>query len=143
MAHRFHPTLLREYDIRGVVGRTLGEADGYAVGRSFGTIVRRMGVRRAGGSRVAVGYDGRLSSPALEQAVVQGLQDSGTDVVRIGLGPTPMLYYAAAAFDVDGGVQITDRKSTRLKLQSLMRTSSAVSCLKKKTNTTTTPQAHT
>ncbi|APL95850.1 phosphomannomutase/phosphoglucomutase [Sphingobium indicum] len=107
MAHRFHPTLLREYDIRGVVGRTLGEADGYAVGRSFGTIVRRMGVRRAGGSRVAVGYDGRLSSPALEQAVVQGLQDSGTDVVRIGLGPTPMLYYAEAAFDVDGGVQIT------------------------------------
>lgn len=102
MAHRFHPTLLREYDIRGVVGRTLGEADGYAVGRSFGTIIRR-----AGGSRVAVGYDGRLSSPALEQAVVQGLQDSGTDVVRIGLGPTPMLYYAEAALDVDGGIQIT------------------------------------
>src|SRR3546814_12300498 len=58
-----YPTLFRS------VGRTLGEADGYAVGRSFGTIVRRMGVRRAGGSRVAVGYDGRLSSPALEQAV--------------------------------------------------------------------------
>lgn len=107
MAHRFHPTLLREYDIRGVVGQTLGEADAYAVGRSFGTIVRQAGVRRAGGSRVAVGYDGRLSSPALEQAVVQGLQDSGVDVVRIGLGPTPMLYYAEAVLDVDGGIQIT------------------------------------
>ncbi|UZW54568.1 phosphomannomutase/phosphoglucomutase [Sphingobium sp. JS3065] len=102
MAHRFHPTLLREYDIRGVVGQTLGEADAYAVGRSFGTVVKR-----AGGSRVAVGYDGRLSSPALEQAVVQGLQDSGADVVRIGLGPTPMLYYAEAVLDVDGGIQIT------------------------------------
>lgn len=102
MAHRFHPTLLREYDIRGVVGQTLSEADGYAVGRSFGTIIKR-----AGGSRVAVGYDGRLSSPALEQAVVHGLQDSGTDVVRIGLGPTPMLYYAEAVLDVDGGIQIT------------------------------------
>ncbi|KEQ54094.1 phosphoglucomutase/phosphomannomutase PgmG [Sphingobium chlorophenolicum] len=107
MAHRFHPTLLREYDIRGVVGRTLGEADAYAVGRSFGTIVRRRGSGRTRGSRVAVGYDGRLSSPALEQAVVQGLQDSGTDVARIGLGPTPMLYYAEAVLDVDGGIQIT------------------------------------
>src|SRR3546814_6109284 len=138
MAHRFHPTLLREYDIRGVVGRTLGEADGYAVGRSFGTIVRRMGVRRAGGSRVAVGYDGRLSSPALEQAVVQGLQDSGTDVVRIGLGPTPMPYYAEAAFDVDGGVQITGRSEEHTsELQSLMRISYAVFCLKTKKSTAT------
>lgn len=102
MAHRFHPTLLREYDIRGIMGRTLSEADAYAVGRSFGTIVMR-----AGGSRVAVGYDGRLSSPALEQAVVQGLQDAGADVLRIGLGPTPMLYYAEAVLDVDGGVQVT------------------------------------
>ncbi|WP_313802792.1 phosphoglucomutase/phosphomannomutase PgmG [Sphingobium sp.] len=102
MAHCFHPTLLREYDIRGVVGRTLGEADGYAVGRSFGTIMRR-----SGGSRVAVGYDGRLSSPVLEQAVVKGLQDSGIDAVRIGIGPTPMLYYAEAVLDVDGGIQIT------------------------------------
>ena len=42
MAHRFHPTLLREYDIRGVVGRTLGGGDAYAVGRSFGTIVRAL-----------------------------------------------------------------------------------------------------
>lgn len=102
MAHRFHPTLLREYDIRGVVGQTLSEADAYAVGRSFGTMVRR-----AGGSRVAVGYDGRLSSPLLEEAVVKGLQDSGADAVRIGLGPTPMLYYAEAVLDVDGGIQIT------------------------------------
>ncbi|WP_176592271.1 phosphoglucomutase/phosphomannomutase PgmG [Sphingobium sp. EM0848] len=102
MAHRFHPTILREYDIRGVVGRTLTEADGYALGRSFGTIVRQ-----SGGSRVAVGYDGRLSSPALEEAVVKGLQDSGTDAVRIGIGPTPMLYYAEAVLDVDGGIQIT------------------------------------
>ncbi|PJG48118.1 phosphomannomutase [Sphingobium sp. LB126] len=107
MAHRFHPTLLREYDMRGVVGRTLTEADAYAVGRSFGTIVRRRGISPARGSRIAIGYDGRLSSPALEEAVVKGLQDSGTNVVRIGLGPTPMLYYAEAVLDVDGGIQIT------------------------------------
>ncbi len=65
MAHRFHPTLLREYDMRGVVGPMLGEADGYALGRSFATWVRR-----AGGSAVAVGYDGRLSSSMLEGALV-------------------------------------------------------------------------
>jgi phosphomannomutase len=102
MSHRFQPTSLREYDIRGIVGETLAEADGYGVGRSFGTLVRR-----AGGRRVAVGRDGRESSPALEQALLRGLTESGVDVVRIGLGPTPMLYYAEAELGVDGGIMIT------------------------------------
>ncbi|MFT3966012.1 MAG: phosphomannomutase/phosphoglucomutase [Sphingobium sp.] len=100
--HAFHPGALREYDIRGVVGKTLGEADAWAVGRGFGTLVAR-----AGGRRVAVGYDGRLSSPALEAALVQGLNASGIQAVRIGLGPSPMLYYAEAELDVDGGIQVT------------------------------------
>ena len=60
MTHRFDPSSLREYDIRGVVGKTLGEADAYAIGRGFGTRVRANG-----GTRVAVGRDGRLSSPSL------------------------------------------------------------------------------
>ena len=84
MTHVFHPTTLREYDIRGVVGRTLDEADARAIGRGFGTRVRRNG-----GTRVAVGYDGRLSSPPLEAALVEGLRAAGCDAVRIGLGPTP------------------------------------------------------
>ncbi len=82
---------MREYDIRGIVGKTLGAADAYAIGRSFGTLVRR-----GGGAGVAVGRDGRESSPVLEGALVRGLTESGVDVVRIGLGPTPMLYYAEA-----------------------------------------------
>ncbi|EQB31014.1 phosphoglucomutase/phosphomannomutase PgmG [Sphingobium ummariense] len=102
MAHRFDPSLLREYDMRGIVGRTLGEADAHALGRSFGTIVRR-----GGGAGVAVGYDGRLSSPQLESALVAGLVESGVQVLRIGLGPTPMLYYAEAVLQVDGGIQVT------------------------------------
>ncbi|OJY62014.1 MAG: phosphomannomutase [Sphingobium sp. 66-54] len=102
MTHQFHPTTLREYDIRGIIGETLGEADAYAIGRGFGTRVAR-----AGGSRVAVGYDGRLSSPVLEAALVRGLNESGVHVLRIGMGPTPMLYYAEAVLDVDGGIQIT------------------------------------
>ena len=102
MTHIFHPTLLREYDIRGVVGDTLSDADAYAIGRSFATLVRR-----AGGKRVAVGYDGRLSSPMLADALIKGINASGIDALNVGLGPTPMLYYAASTEDVDGGIQIT------------------------------------
>ncbi len=102
MSHILHKSALREYDIRGIVGQTLFEADARAIGRSFGTTVKR-----TGGSKVAVGCDGRLSSPALLAALVDGLTASGCDVVRIGLGPTPMLYYAECVLDVDGGIQIT------------------------------------
>jgi phosphomannomutase len=102
MNHRFQPTSLREYDIRGIVGETLGEADAYAVGRTFGTLIRRQG-----GTRVAVGRDGRLSSPSLAAELVRGLTESGTDVVRIGMGPTPMLYFAEAELEVDGGIMVT------------------------------------
>ena len=107
MPHVFDPTTLREYDIRGIVGKTLGEADAHAIGRGFGTRVRRAG--RSGGARprVAVGYDGRHSSPVLEAALIAGLNASGVDAVRIGLGPTPMLYFAVHELNCDGGVMIT------------------------------------
>ena len=100
--HRFDPTILREYDIRGVVGKTLGREDAVALGRAFGTVVRR-----AGGGRVCVGYDGRLSSPELEAALAEGLMACGLSVLRIGLGPTPMLYYAAVTLEADGAVMVT------------------------------------
>ncbi len=103
MNHNFHPTSLREYDIRGIVGETLNPDDARAIGRSFGTLLRR-----AGGRTVAVGYDGRVSSPVLEEALVEGLMATGCHAVRVGMGPTPMLYFAeASAQDVDGGIEIT------------------------------------
>lgn len=102
MSHAFNPTALREYDVRGIVGETLVEADAYALGRSFATLVRR-----AGGTHVAVGRDGRESSPMLEQALLRGLADSGVDAIRIGIGPSPMLYFAEAELEVDGGIMIT------------------------------------
>jgi phosphomannomutase len=103
VTHQFDPTVLREYDIRGIIGETLGPDDARAIGRGFATLLKR-----AGGSKVAVGYDGRVSSPMLEHALVEGLTCSGVDVVRVGMGPTPMLYYAEASMeDVQGGIQIT------------------------------------
>jgi phosphomannomutase len=96
------PTILREYDIRGIVGETLDVEDARAVGRAFGTIVRSVG-----GGTVAVGYDGRLSSPDLEAALVDGLTACGLTVYRVLLGPTPMLYYAAHTLEADGGIMIT------------------------------------
>ena len=100
--HGFDPTSLREYDIRGVVGRTLHPADAFAIGRCFGTVVAR-----AGGTQVAVGYDGRLSSPELAASLVDGLKASGMEVLRVGRGPTPMLYFAATTLNMDGAVMVT------------------------------------
>ncbi|HUN51158.1 MAG TPA: phosphomannomutase/phosphoglucomutase [Candidatus Sulfotelmatobacter sp.] len=100
--HRFDASVLREYDIRGTVGETLKEADAYAVGRAFGTMVDW-----EGGRTVALGCDGRLSSPMLEAAVAKGLADCGHRVKRIGLGPTPMLYFAVYHLDADAGIMVT------------------------------------
>jgi phosphomannomutase len=100
--YRFDSSVLREYDIRGIVGKTLHADDAYAIGRCFGSIVAR-----AGEHEVAVGYDGRLSSPMLEEALVKGLVACGLVVTRIGLGPTPMLYFAATTLKTGGAVMIT------------------------------------
>jgi phosphomannomutase len=106
MSHAFHPTALREYDIRGIVGETLGEADARAIGRSFGTLIARSN-KNGSAPTVAVGRDGRASSEALEAALVQGLNQAGIDAVRIGLGPTPMLYYAVHELACAGGIMVT------------------------------------
>ena len=102
MSHRFDPTILREYDIRGIVGQTLSTADAQAIGRAYAVTLAE-----AGGNRVAVCYDGRLTSPELEAALIEGLTAEGADAVRIGRGPTPMLYYAAATLGVDAGIMVT------------------------------------
>src|ERR1700748_442521 len=102
VGHRFDPTILREYDIRGVIGETLHEADAHAIGPSLAVVLNA-----AGGKSMAVGRDGRLSSPAMEKALVDGLRQSGIDVVRVGLGPTPMHYFAVNTLGVDGGIMVT------------------------------------
>ena len=102
MTHQFNPSILREYDIRGIVGDTLGEEDARALGRTYAAVALEQGA-----NRIAVGRDGRTHSPALEAALVDGLTHGGIDVVRIGQGPSPMLYFATHHLDVDGGIQVT------------------------------------
>ncbi len=100
--HTFNPTTLREYDIRGIVGKTLGKEDAFAIGRCFGTLIARNG-----GKTVAVGRDGRVSGPELEAALVDGLKACGLKVLRMGVGPTPMLYFLNVARKTDGAIQVT------------------------------------
>lgn len=100
--HKFNSSILREYDVRGIVGDTLTEKDALYLGKSFGTLIKRNG-----GQKVCLGYDGRLSSPIMEEAILKGLTSTGVDVVRIGLGPSPMLYYSVYELDTDGGIMIT------------------------------------
>jgi phosphomannomutase len=102
MTHNFNPTILREYDIRGIVGDTLTEADAYGLGRTFAALAKENGAKR-----IAVGRDGRTHSPMLEAELERGLSEGGIDVVRIGMGPSPMLYFATYTLDVDGGIQVT------------------------------------
>jgi len=102
MTHQFNPTILREYDIRGIVGETLTEADAYALGRTFAALARDEGARR-----IAVGRDGRTHSGMLEAALVRGLTEGGIDAVLIGMGPSPMLYFATHYLAVEGGIQVT------------------------------------
>lgn len=102
ISHDFHPSVLREYDIRGIVGKTIGEADAYALGRTFAALALEKGA-----SRLAVGRDGRTHSLGLEQALVRGLAEGGIDVVRVGEGSSPMLYFAVHHLGTDGGIQVT------------------------------------
>ena len=102
MRHTFNATILREYDIRGIVGDTLTEADAYALGRTFGALA---GEERAQAHRDRT----RWPHPQrkLEAALIRGLTESGIDVMLIGQGPSPMLYFATHYLDVDGGIQVT------------------------------------
>src|SRR3954467_8783725 len=102
MTHQFNRTILREYDIRGIVGDTLNEADAYALGRTFGSKAHGEDART-----IAVGRDGRTHSARLEAELIRGLTESGMSIMQVGMGPSPMLYFATYYLDVDGGIMVT------------------------------------
>lgn len=100
---KFNPEVLREYDIRGIVGENLSVNTAYSIGRTFGYIVRS----KFSNKKIAVGYDGRLTSPSLHQALCIGLLESGTNVFSIGMCPTPMVYFAHYHLQTDAVVMVT------------------------------------
>ncbi len=95
------PSIFKAYDIRGVVPSTLTPELARALGRAFGTVAMAQGEKT-----VAVGRDGRLSGPALSQALMLGLQDAGVAVIDVGMVTTPMLYFAANTLCASG-IQVT------------------------------------
>ena len=100
--HSFNPTILREYDIRGEVGKTLFEADALALGKKFG-----LKLRQSGKKTVCVARDGRLTSPTLAGALIEGLLGVGIDVTDLGIGPTPLTYYGLKTLGVDAAIMVT------------------------------------
>ena len=100
--YNFHPSLLREYDIRGIVNDTLSVNDARAIGAIFGSIVRNNG-----GQGIVVGRDGRHSSIEMEKSLIDGLISQGLTVSSIGLCPTPQLYFGVYHLEADGGIMIT------------------------------------
>jgi phosphomannomutase len=98
-----HPAILRDDSIRGIVGETLDQADAIALGAAFGTVVAQRG-----GKTVVLGFDGRTTSRGLAIAFARGLIAAGMHVLRVGLGPTPMLYFAGVWLRTDAAVMVTE-----------------------------------
>jgi phosphomannomutase / phosphoglucomutase len=96
--------IFREYDIRGVADRDLTDDTTRAIGRALGGMLEGRGGKPP---RLALGRDCRMSSPRLHAAMLEGLLESGADVIDIGVGPTPHLYFGVFHGDTDGGVMIT------------------------------------
>lgn len=103
MSNPVPASIFRAYDIRGIYGDTLSDETAFLVGRAIGSEVLAQGQ-----SAIAIGRDGRLSGPALVQALSDGVRATGCDVVNVGMVPTPTLYYAT--YNIEGlnsGVMLT------------------------------------
>ncbi len=103
-SYQLHPSTVREYDIRGTVPDTLSEADMQAIGHAYAGWHYAV---KGEAPSIAVARDGRASSPALAEALLRGLLEGGAVVTDFGVGPTPMLYFAAATYAMDGGLMVT------------------------------------
>lgn len=95
-------SIFRAYDIRGVAYEDLDVDSVRLISQAIGSEAISMGIED-----LYVGYDGRLSSPDLSTALIQGLRDAGCNVITLGLLPTPMLYFAIHTTNVNSGVMLT------------------------------------
>jgi phosphomannomutase/phosphoglucomutase len=99
---QINPQIFREYDIRGVVEKDLTSDIARALGQGFGSHMAQLGHKE-----LVVGRDGRLSSKAFEEALIEGLISTGCNIVNIGLCPTPVYYFSIFHLDKDGGMMVT------------------------------------
>jgi phosphomannomutase len=103
--HTLNTSALRAYDIRGAIGENLFTEDAYYIGKAFATkIIEKTGKKNP---TIALGRDGRLTSDALEQGAIAGIISTGANLLQIGLGPSPMLYFTVRKQNLDGGIMIT------------------------------------
>lgn len=108
LTHTIDPTIFRTYDIRGIVGQTLTEANVLILGKAIGSLVREQNE-----NQVIIARDGRHSGVNLSNALCEGLLSVGCKVINIGMVPTPLLYYATTLFEQRSGVMITGSHNPR------------------------------
>jgi phosphomannomutase/phosphoglucomutase len=99
---QINPQIFREYDIRGVVDKDLKPDVVRRLGKGFGTHMAHLGHKE-----LVVGRDGRLSSKAFEDALIEGLISTGCNIVDIGLCPTPVYYFSLFHLNKEGGMMVT------------------------------------
>ena len=99
---QINPQIFREYDIRGVVDKDLTPDVIRRLGQGFGTHMAKLDLKK-----LVVGRDGRLSSKAFSEALIQGLMSTGCDVVDIGICPTPVYYFSLFHLNKEGGMMVT------------------------------------
>ena len=92
-------SIFREYDIRGIVNDTLFEENAYQIGKGFCSLNKKL-------NSIVVCRDGRLSSPLFSKALIKGILESGVNVIDVGCGPTPMLYFASLKLNADAGIMV-------------------------------------
>ncbi len=97
-----NPEMFREYDIRGIAGKDMDEDDVVTIGKAIGTFLQRHG-----NHNLTVGQDCRITSPLYAEKLIQGLTESGCDVVDIGVCPTPVAYYSIRKLRKQGNVMVT------------------------------------
>jgi phosphomannomutase/phosphoglucomutase len=95
-------TIFKAYDIRGIIDNTLDAGVAQQIGAAFGRAALAKGERK-----VVIGRDGRLSGPALAQALAAGLQSAGVDVIDLGVVATPMVYFGTNVLDARSGIMVT------------------------------------
>jgi phosphomannomutase/phosphoglucomutase len=98
----FDSVIFRAYDIRGVFGKELTSEVVHEIAKAIGTIAHKQNQQE-----IVVGRDGRISSPELNQVLIDGLRSTGRDIIDIGVVPTPVTYFASHHLQTNNCVMIT------------------------------------